>query len=367
MGTSSHDSYERLVDSIYAAAFDDSEWCGFVAMLETELGIDGTHLLLADAVGPDPRLVLSRLYMHGKPAPDIEERYLNDYFGQDERVPRVSGLPVGKPVHNRQIYTPVERRRTSATWNEFLHPLGGTNQLVVRLSAERHDVWTVTRGSQDEYGSEETETIGRLALHLGRLANVRRSLSRAEILGAALTEVLDRSSDGVLLLDGRGRIVHANRRSRELLDVTVNGVVSDAVATSRTAVARAVREASPAVSPPCASVVRARNGAGEWLTMNFCPTGGAVPQEVAVLVLVSRADRLPARAAPEAVAEALGLTRAEAEVAVHLAEGRTVREIAELRRRTPESVRWHLKQAYAKTGTHRQAALVRVVLAVAVG
>jgi DNA-binding CsgD family transcriptional regulator len=57
-----------------------------------------------------------------------------------------------------------------------------------------------------------------------------------------------------------------------------------------------------------------------------------------------------------------GLTRAEARVATRLAEGMTVAEIARDLDVGIETIRSHLKQAFAKTGSGRQAELVRVVL-----
>ena len=60
---------------------------------------------------------------------------------------------------------------------------------------------------------------------------------------------------------------------------------------------------------------------------------------------------------------ALGLTRAETEVAVWLAEGRTVGEIAAATGRQKRSIYWLLEQIYAKLGVRRQVDLVRLVLA----
>ena len=68
---------------------------------------------------------------------------------------------------------------------------------------------------------------------------------------------------------------------------------------------------------------------------------------------------------PDLVASALGLTRAESQVAVWLAEGRSVREMAEATGHTRDAVYWHLKQIYQKLPVSRQADLVRLVLSLA--
>ena len=62
------------------------------------------------------------------------------------------------------------------------------------------------------------------------------------------------------------------------------------------------------------------------------------------------------------VAETIHLTRAESQVAAALAEGSTVREIAETTFRAESTVRWLVKQIHTKLGISRQADLVRMVL-----
>jgi DNA-binding CsgD family transcriptional regulator len=64
--------------------------------------------------------------------------------------------------------------------------------------------------------------------------------------------------------------------------------------------------------------------------------------------------------------ETYGMTRAEAKVAVLLATGHAIDEIAETTGTTVNAVKFHLKAIYAKTGTHRQSELVARILPSAV-
>ena len=68
---------------------------------------------------------------------------------------------------------------------------------------------------------------------------------------------------------------------------------------------------------------------------------------------------------PELVAATLGLTPAESQVAVWLAEGQSVRKMAEARGLTHGAIYWHLKQIYQKRAISRQVDLVRLVLSIA--
>ena len=72
--------------------------------------------------------------------------------------------------------------------------------------------------------------------------------------------------------------------------------------------------------------------------------------------------RGPARIEPEYVAEHLGLTRSQSLVAVALAEGNTVRKIAETSGVAESTVRFHIKEIYRELRISTQTELVRLVL-----
>ena len=70
---------------------------------------------------------------------------------------------------------------------------------------------------------------------------------------------------------------------------------------------------------------------------------------------------------PGFVSDSLGLTPGEVRVALMLAEGWTVKTIAEATQRSPSTVRWFLRQINRKLGVSSQAQMVGVVLRVAYG
>src|SRR5690606_18672169 len=60
--------------------------------------------------------------------------------------------------------------------------------------------------------------------------------------------------------------------------------------------------------------------------------------------------------------QAFGLSTAEADLLRHLTEGYSLRDIAELRARSLETVRVQVKSVLSKTGAHSQLELVRIAL-----
>ncbi len=87
-------------------------------------------------------------------------------------------------------------------------------------------------------------------------------------------------------------------------------------------------------------------------------------RRVSALVLVVDPGSRP-RLDAGVVAEVLGLTAAESEVAVMLSEGRSPREIALATGRQVGTVYILTRRAHVKLGISRQAALVRLVLQLA--
>ena len=65
------------------------------------------------------------------------------------------------------------------------------------------------------------------------------------------------------------------------------------------------------------------------------------------------------------MATTLDLTPAETQVAVWLAEGKRVRDMAKAMGHTDAAIYWHLQRIYQKHSLSRQADLVRLVLSLA--
>ena len=217
--------------------------------------------------------------------------------------------------------------------------------------------------------------IGRLLPHLRHFVRVRQTLVNAEALGASAAGLLDDSRVGVLHLDRRGTILVANDRARDLLRrgdglSDRGGFLGARWPADNARLKKLLGRALPAFGGEAVggSTTVRRSFALARLVLYVNPV--TVQQmdisagRVAALVLVADPESRPS-IDPELVAEALDLTLSESRVAVWLAEGRTVRDIAVATRRKESSVRWLIRQIYDKQGISRQADLVRLVLSIA--
>ena len=279
------------------------------------------------------------------------------------------------------LYTERERK-TSPAYNEALLRTGDRNGLAVRLDAPNGTSvsWIIANPVRPgAWRTDQTEMIRRLLPHLRQFVHVRQALSNANALGATLGEQLDNTRVGVIHLDRRGRIVEANDRALDILRQggglhDRDGVLRAWLPADNARFEKLLAHALPAFGEPAlsGSMTIRRSPPLPRLTVHVTSVGSREKDfgvgRVAALVLVSQEGNR-ARVDPDSplkidaglVSAVLGLTPAEGRVAVLLAEGGTVRDIAAATGRKVSSIRWHLHNIFRKRGIPRQADLVRLV------
>ena len=147
------------------------------------------------------------------------------------------------------------------------------------------------------------------------------------------------------------------------------GLVQASVSTEHAQLAQLIARALPATGTPVSGSMVLRRGAGAPpFVVHVTPVAGPQldfgAQRVAALILLVEPNYQPP-IDPAFVAHTLGLTPAESRIAVGLAEGRSVRDIAVTTGRKEGTVYWHMKRIYRRLAISRQADLVRLVLSVA--
>lgn len=368
------DAFQRFLASLNEAILNPDLWPTTSALIDEAVAVKGNALLIAQSVAPDAPLLFAAGYYRGERRPDLERQYVENYHPWDERVPRLRRLPDGKLVHVTQLYSEKELK-TSRTYNEFSRRSSGDNSLNVRLDGPDGSTitWAILNPLKaGAWRSAQTEMIERLLPHIRAFFNARHALAKANALGASLANLLDSTGVGVIHLDRRGRIVEANdlasdilRRGDGLSDW--GGFLAAWLPADNSRLQELLASAIPPLGVQAVggtATVR-RNSGLPRLLLHFIPVGGKQLdfgiRPVAVVVLVVDAATRPL---PDAkwVAAVLGLSAAESQVAVMLAEGRTPRDIAAATGRRETTVKVLLRRAYRKLGISRQVDLVRLVL-----
>ena len=373
---SDEEAYQRILVSLSDAILDDTHWPATSVLIDEACGITGNCLAVTEGPKDDIRVLTVGFYLRGQRHEELEREYFEDYHPIDERVPRVRRLPDSRLVHVTDLYTAGELK-TSPTYNEILLRSRHQNSLNVRLEVSdgAHTTWCLGDPvASDGWGSSEIAMIERLLPHVRQFIRVRQVLVRAEARDTSVTALLDNPRIGVLHLDRRGRILEVNDRARSILVQgdglsDRDGMLHAREAADRHRLERLVVSALPASGAATAggSILIGRGSSSPPLVVHVKPV--AVPQpdygarHTAALILIVE-PRSRHRIDPDLVARTLGLTPMESRVAAWLAEGRSVRDMAEATGRTEGSIYFHLKQIYRKQPVSRQADLVRLVLSI---
>ena len=374
---SDQDDFERILASLHDAMLDDTLWPTTSALIDEACGIEGNSLLVCAGSKDALQVTFSQAYYRGYSRRDWTHEYRDIYLPIDERAPRFRQLPDSRLVHITDLYT-AEELKTSPTYNEAMPRYSAQDSLNVRLAEPdgSHCLWAfadpVTPGG---WADSQLTLIKGLLPHLWQFVRVRQALVGAKALGASVTDLLDTTRIGVIHLDQRGQVVEANDRARAIL--RHGDGLSDwgeelraRVPADHARLQRLVAAALPPAGTTAVSgsmLLRRASGLPPFVVY-LKPVGGRQPdfgaRHVAALVLIVEPGH-QGRLDTALVAQTLGLTLTESQIAVWVAEGKTVQDIAALTGLQTGSVYWHLRQAYHRLGVTRQVDLVRIVLSLA--
>ena len=205
-----------------------------------------------------------------------------------------------------------------------------------------------------------------------RLASVF-DLKTAEAEAATFADTLDGIRDCMFLVDARGRIIHANATGHALLaEGSVLCAAGGKLAANDANAKQALHDVFVAAGNGDSAVgikgiaVPLTSREGERYVAHVLPlTSGARRlagrSHAAVAALFVRKAALETLSPPEVIAKSFKLTPSELRVLLGIVEVGGVPETAETLGIAETTVKTHLRRLYAKTGTGRQAELVKLV------
>jgi DNA-binding CsgD family transcriptional regulator/PAS domain-containing protein len=221
-------------------------------------------------------------------------------------------------------------------------------------------------------GAAERSALARLGPNLHAAKRLRDQLCQAALERRAGRQLLDRLAVGTLVVDARGRVIQSNRVARDILEMgdglTQRDGLEAANATDTAALRSAINAVASAGADPVArerlSLIRP-SGARPWMVeitrVERDTTDGAAALSAAAAVVVSDGEQA-SEPSTDALRTYYGLTPAESELAMLLADGLSLEQAGERRGVSRNTARGQLKRIFAKTQTNRQAELVRLIL-----
>jgi DNA-binding CsgD family transcriptional regulator/PAS domain-containing protein len=369
-------AFSEMVSLIYAAAVSPELWDDAVAHIHDAFAattvvagqVRSTTLAFADGVSRS---------MTGNLDSAAERAYGEHYGRLDYVLQAVESGPVGVLRTGTELITPRTRTEFYADW---IRPNDLGDGIFVRLTDEAKPTSFVIAGSQrsEAFDTEQrTELLTLLVPHLQQALRTQKPLSNLSRRTGDLTEALDFIENGIIIATSESRIVHANAAAERLLGegdglVTHAGRLVVSVPHIRTRLEALLHSAlrgdalgvRHGGSLACDRPSGKRPYAVHVLPLNDSETQFASRGPTAMVIIVDP-ERRPIPAAAM-LRQVYGLTRTEASVAQLVLNGEGLGPIGEQLLLSRDTVKTHLRNVFNKTGTHRQAELVRLLLAIAV-
>ncbi|MFO0726276.1 MAG: helix-turn-helix transcriptional regulator [Myxococcota bacterium] len=281
----------------------------------------------------------------------FEAAYVRDYHRVDPWVEASRSTPLRLPKTTFELL-PAASIRTSPFLQEIWSDARLGDLLGVKLleRSERLSSFSLVRALGDRpFDERERRRLARLVPALEQAARAYEAMRAMESTRAALLATLERADLPVMLISLEGKIEFASAAALALtkapsgVQIREGRLCLKSKAASR-AWHNALALARAGHPPPSLHL-------GPALELELlCPTAGAGP-----LVATFRATR-----ASDPLAS-YGLTPAERRLAKTLADGHTLADAARAFHVSLNTVRTQLQAIFHKTGTHRQAELVRLL------
>ncbi|MBR1234281.1 hypothetical protein JQ597_19150 [Bradyrhizobium sp. AUGA SZCCT0177] len=355
------DELLALIDQIYGAAADIDRWPVVLQTIADAFGA-GDASLSAVSQRDVPWLV----------APRTDPAFLQSYGAYYHPLnlfwQRAASLPVGTIVTDRMVL-PKETLRSSPFFNEWSRPQGYLSVMGATLLAD--DDWRVefVVPGRDEFGPEQLKLYEAIAPHLKRAVQLNHRLQALALDRHYSFAALDSIGQGVLVVDSRARVLFANRAcdsafadGLRLDDGVLCGASSAETAGLHLAIAASAQTGEDDARD---SVSISRGEFKSALSLLVIPLRSEIEAIArynrAAIIFVTDPDKvvLPD---DKQLQKKFGLTPAEVGLIRELTGGSSLQTAAGRLGIKIATARTHLHRIFAKTGTTRQAELMRLML-----
>ena len=357
-----------LVGDIYDAALDPTLWPAVLGKATAFVGGSAAGLYAKDVTSKTGNIY----YDDGGIDENYKRLYFEKYIKFDPSTTAHFFAEIDMPMATADMidYSEFLETRFYKEW-ALPQKLVDHVTVVVDKSATSVALFGVFRHERNGVVDDATRQRMRLlAPHVRRAVLIGRAIDLKTAEADNLAQSLDGLAAGMFLVDGDGRIVHANAAGIAMLDAGdflrsggARLVASDADTD------QALRETFLAASRGDAAI-GARGIAhammsrsGERYVAHVLPlasgTRRRAASSAAAALFVHRAE-LGKIAVPEVIAKTYRLTPTELRVLATVEVGGTP-EVAETLGVAETTVKFHLRRLFSKTGSHRQADLVKIV------
>ena len=365
-----HERVLRLIELIYDAASDPAGWKVFLEELVDLTGGTGASLSGFDFRVSGASVQIGVGNMGGAFQREYEQyAHLDPYVIKG----RAHGMFKTGVIGLGDDYIPFSELERTEFYRLFAsrHAYIGGLAAIITSTGTSGTGLGMSRRREQLFDSTHVELVRLLMPHLQRAWHLHVQLADSEQRRASFAEALNRLTVDVLIAGPGGTVLYANESARALLAESDGLTLERGLL--RGARSQDTKALSALITDALSPVAAVADGGGVVLLRR--PSGrrplraivSPLPPDERIAITDSRAliyivdpDR-ETEADIAMLRRALGLSKAEGDVAALLMQDKSVSEIGKELGTTVHTVRFHIKQLFAKTGVSRQSALVRLL------
>lgn len=359
------DDFSRLVSGIYAAVMTPDQWN--VTLADIGRAFDGSRAALVIADGN------TRIHTHADLPADTAQSYAEHYARLDHVLAAVETGPLGAVRTGAELMWPHQNCEFQADW---ARPNGFVDGMFIRLTGAPSTMSLAVAASKR---SDRFDTAERVALMLCLVPHLQQALRTQDRLedlshqGNGLVEASEAVIHGIVIVRPGGRVVYTNSAADRILHSDDGlqirgGILEAAMLRTDLLLQRSIGRAfTPDSFEICGgSLFCVRPSGRRPFVIHVLPidqTTFASPQSGRAIIVIVDPEQHPEP--PAALLRRLyGLTKSEAQIALFVTRGEGLKPIADELSLSVTTVKTHLRHVFDKTGTHRQAELVRLLLTI---
>ena len=360
-------AYSELLEALYAAPLDESQWQVFLTRL-----CDMTYAKVGFLICSHSALGTLTLASGGWPTPpEVARTYQEGYRYSDPvrqslmRCPRIGVIEVDELIpHETFIAYPMVRT--------IMLPFGleyGTC-VVSSLCPRFFELISLWRTADRPFLDQDSvDLLEMLMPHLQNALKIRRTIRGSEMVARNAEALLNASETACILLDESGRILYLNEAAQGFVSASDGILVQDdrIVPVERSkrkqfhGLVTAARSAD--AGNPGGAIALGRGSSKRALQLHVSPLRLKTAHRSSVRVLILATDPDRHISFPDAILRQLyRLTPAETELANGLLSGFSLEEIAAMRKVSESTIRSQMKSVFSKTDTRRQGDLIRLLM-----
>ncbi|WP_341898905.1 hypothetical protein [Ferrovibrio terrae] len=363
--------FSVLVERLYEAALHPEGWQTVATDLARAFESGSCAIQLRDLADGRTLILSNTDNYDAKSLADYEAHY----YANDPYVDGALKIGFGIPLLGHKIVdaNALLNSELYADWGKGIGVFHLTGAMMAVDSGAIAGIGIHRAYGSTDYTVEDQHAVGLILPHLTRALQMYRKLNGLERQGQIGLAALEALTVGVMVVDAAGRLLFSNTVAERLLQkgqgiAASHGHLRAQLADRNLVLQHTIREAVAGFSGRSSHtgmlVMPRRDGLP--LSLLVCPAPGdrlgSNRLKAAAIIFVNNPDD---RVTPTeaALSAQFRLTPAEARLTAALLDGEHVDDYVQRTGLSLHTVKTQLKAIFAKTGSGRQADLIRVVLA----